>query len=279
MVQLRGIMNGRPGDERGFIHKKIFGGIKGAVGGVVSGLTRGQLPTPLSIGRGALGGFLGGGGVIRGRRIVQERLVNRLGTPRPTPPRTQTARVTGTSQAQKRLGAALKLSGSNIPLPPIIEDIISEITNGNGNGTSMVVCDDPRLEPNDQGFCDFPGSPAGGVGEARMGRFGAALEPSFMTINQRQCLPGMVLGKDKLCYNKGAITNKERLWPKGAAPLLTGGEMSSIRKASGAAKKFQRAGGRLKAVGKTFIGPGTNSRRAPRAHAHARPVRAVSIPT
>ena len=26
-------MNGKPGDERGFIHKKIFGGIKGLVGG------------------------------------------------------------------------------------------------------------------------------------------------------------------------------------------------------------------------------------------------------
>lgn len=182
-------------------------------------------------------------------------------TARPTPLRTTTARVTPTSLAQKDFGLRTKFL-------PEVGDIVSGVRGalgfGNGNG-----CPDPRPCPpglvvggRNGCFCVFPGGPEGGVGEALMGQFGAALEPSFFTINQRRCLPGMILGKDKLCYNIGAISNKERLWPKGPAPLLTGGEMSAIRKAAGAAKKFQRAGGRMRAIGKTFSGPST-SRRAP----------------
>ena len=115
------------------------------------------------------------------------------------------------------------------------------------------------------GMCRFPGSPSGVPGEARMGRFGAGLEPLFRTINKRVCLPGMVLGKPGqggviLCYNAKQLSNKERLWPKGAAPLLTGGEMSAIRKAATAAGKFQRAGKRLAAVGRTFSGPSSRGR-------------------
>jgi len=45
---------GRPGDVRHFIHKKIFGGLKGLVGGVLSGGLGGGL-------KGAIGGFLSGG--------------------------------------------------------------------------------------------------------------------------------------------------------------------------------------------------------------------------
>lgn len=45
--------NGKPGDQRGFIHKRIFGGIKGAIGGIFGG--------PGGIIGGAVGGFAGGG--------------------------------------------------------------------------------------------------------------------------------------------------------------------------------------------------------------------------
>lgn len=250
-------------DERGFIHKKIFGGIKGAIGSAVSGITRGQIPTPASLIRGGLHGFFGG---TPGPSPVRQLptfvptnipMIN-VTTPRPTPPRTQTARVTPMSIAQKNLALHRKF--------PEVGEIITGIGsalgigNGNGNGGTALICK-PPLVSNDRGtFCVLPGSPAGGMGEPVMGQFGAALEPFFFTINQRRCLPGMILGKDKLCYNRGAISNKERLWPKGAAPLLTGGEMSAIRKAATAAGKFQRAGKRLETVGKTFMGPA--SRRA-----------------
>lgn len=252
-------------DERGFVHKKLLGIGKALVKTVAPRLTS----------------FIPGGSIVQsiGGRILSgisgrfqrpsPTLVRReqptttmaITTPRPTPPRTQTARVTPMSQAQKQFGLITKF--------PEITDVISTIGgalgigNGkNGGNLPAVFCEDPRTEDRGRGFCEFIGGPSGGVGEAVMGRFGAALEPSFFTINQRRCLPGMILGKDKLCYNIGAISNKERLWPKGPAPLLSGGEMSAIRKAAGAAKKFERAGGRMRAIGKTFSGPST-SRRAP----------------
>jgi len=47
------MFNGRPGDRRNFVHKKLFGAVKGAVGGLLSG------GNPIT---GAIGGFFGGGG-------------------------------------------------------------------------------------------------------------------------------------------------------------------------------------------------------------------------
>jgi len=46
--------DGRPGDVRGFIHKRIGGALKGAVGGLLSG-------SPLGVIGGAIGGFARGG--------------------------------------------------------------------------------------------------------------------------------------------------------------------------------------------------------------------------
>jgi len=48
------MIDGRPGDVRGFIHKRIGGALKGAIGGVLSG-------NPLSAIGGAFGGFARGG--------------------------------------------------------------------------------------------------------------------------------------------------------------------------------------------------------------------------
>lgn len=47
-------MNGRPNDVRGLIHRRIFGGIKGAIGGLLTG-------GPLGALGGALGGIFPGG--------------------------------------------------------------------------------------------------------------------------------------------------------------------------------------------------------------------------
>jgi len=87
------------------------------------------------------------------------------------------------------------------------------------------------------------------AGDAVMGRFGAALEPFEKVRSISTCLPGMVLGMDGFCYDKRAITNRERMWPKGTAPLLTGGDMSCIRKAARAAGRLQRTTKRLQKIG------------------------------
>jgi len=266
----------RPGDERGFIHKKIFGGIKGAVGSVVGAITSGSLPTPAGIVRGGLGGFFGGGApsVIRPPPIGRRS----LGPPRPIDVRqiVVPGRVTG------------GISPKSITVPPIQEilDIVipglggtipgTGITVG-GGGTSMTgPCADPQLVRDNDGICRFPGSPSGDPGEARKGRFGAGVEPMFVGTTVRRCPAGMVLGKGDqfsapLCYESGAISNKERLWPKGTAPLLTGGEMAAIRKAATAKGKVARTAKRLGVFPKA-------ARRLPaKRHQHALPAPAVSV--
>jgi len=135
------------------------------------------------------------------------------------------------------------------------------------NGCSWPMRPDPVT-----GDCKFfvgdqPGSEGGGVGggNAVMGRYGAAMVPDARPSLTLDCLPGMVLGKDRLCYNKGDITNKERRWPKGRAPLLTGGERNCITKASRAAKKIERTTKQLQRMG-MIKKPATRRRIAPTAH-------------
>ena len=91
--------------------------------------------------------------------------------------------------------------------------------------------------------------PAVDVGDAVMGRYGAALHPFVEDRMVRSCLKGMVLGNDGLCYNKRDITNKEREYPKGRPPLLTGGERNAISRASRAAKKIERTTKQLYKLG------------------------------
>ena len=90
-------------------------------------------------------------------------------------------------------------------------------------------------------------------GEAVMGQFGAGLVPNSETVQRTNCnfpgVRGMVLGADGYCYNKSQISNKERMWPKGRRPLLTGGDMGAISKAARAAKRLQATQGRLQKMG------------------------------
>lgn len=90
---------------------------------------------------------------------------------------------------------------------------------------------------------------AGPVGEVVMGRFGAAYVPASRMIDQAVCLPGDVVGKDGLCYPKKSLTNKERMWPRGARPLGTPGEMAAVAKASRFATRFKNTEKRLKKLG------------------------------
>jgi len=82
-----------------------------------------------------------------------------------------------------------------------------------------------------------------------MGRYGAGLVPGTHVINRAVCLRGMVLGNDGLCYNKSQISNKEREWPRGRRPLLTGGDMRAISTAARAGRRLEGATKRLQKIG------------------------------
>jgi len=89
----------------------------------------------------------------------------------------------------------------------------------------------------------------GEFGAAEQGQFGAGLVPASGAVFTRKCPRGAVLGKDGLCYNKGAISNTQRMWPRGRRPLLTGGEMRCIGIANRAAGKVKRTEKRLVKMG------------------------------
>jgi len=219
--------DGRPGDERAFIHKKLLriaskvtSFIPGPAGAIVSGIT----------------GRLAGGG---GHRAPARTLA----------PRTQTARVTVTSQQQKAAGAAFKL----------------------GDGVGGNGCAPGFREDFQTGQCEPGGGQ--GTGEAVLGNYGAGEVPGSMMVDRAVCRRGMVLANDGVCYNKSQIRNNQREWPAGRKPLLSGGDMRAIsvaaragRRLEGATKRLQRLGMMKKAT-----------RRAPARHQHAKPVSAVSV--
>lgn len=111
---------------------------------------------------------------------------------------------------------------------------------GAGGGCPVGLVFDPGI-----GACVSPKSGVGAraladqFGEAVVGKYGAALVPGNRVTNVALCPRGSVLGNDGLCYNKRDISNKERMWPRGRRPLLTGGEMRAISTASKAAVKVQ----------------------------------------
>ena len=207
---------GRPGDERGFIHKKLLGGI--------SSIAR-FLPIPAPIAT-AISGI--------------------------------TSKIAGGS-GSKAAGEAFKFPGGDLGPrtfgPP-----------------QRAPCDFPMVR-DPQGRCRTPTSgPQGGpqfdVGEAVMGRYGAALEPGSRIIDRAICLRGMQLGDDGLCYNKSQISNKQRMWPAGRKPLLTGGDMRAISTAARAGRRLDLATKRLQKMG---MMKKPTTRRAPHAHAKAAP--------
>lgn len=91
------------------------------------------------------------------------------------------------------------------------------------------------------------------AGNLVRGRYGIGQAPRVAgRLNNRsgqpyqvlRCPPGMLLGKDNVCYE--SLRNHERKWPKGRKPLLTGGEMNAITKAARAAARLTRTKKRLK---------------------------------
>ena len=259
----------RPGDARGFVHKRLLKGIGGLVGGV-SGIASSLVPA-IGVARGAIG--IGRG--VFGRPAA-----------RPVAPRTTTARPSLAGAQGKELARNLKFPELGAPAPQALT-LPSPRTFGRrppGIAPEVGPCPSGTIpDPEGAGFCVSPKSQFGKgrgaerapVGDAVMGRYGAALEPGVMIIERSVCLPGMQLGNDGLCYNKGAITNSQRQWPRGRRPLLTGGEMRAIGIAARAGSKLERTTKRLRSLGMMKALP--KGRAAPRAHAHAKPAAAVSV--
>ena len=135
----------------------------------------------------------------------------------------------------------------------------------------------PPLILSPAGNCIAPTSPRGAelfMGEATMGQYGAATIPGTQLVDRAVCGRGQHLGDDGLCYNKSQITNKQRMWPKGRAPLLSGGDMRAISTAARAGKRMDVATKRLQKMGMMK----KPARRLPsRGHVHAKPVAAVSV--
>jgi len=101
-----------------------------------------------------------------------------------------------------------------------------------------------------------------GYGEAVMGRFGAALQPSTRSLSVSRCPRGSVLGSDGLCYNSRDLRRSDRKWIPGRKPLLTGGDLNAIARASRAANKMKTQQKRLQKLG--LLPKPTSSRRGAR---------------
>jgi len=260
----------RPSDVRGFIHKSKFGRF---VGGVAGGLIE-NIPV-----------------VGTGVRIAK-RVISTVRAPaRATRPRGERARPSILGEQEKELGREIKFISSTVNGVRAPARLPALIPGGGFAGTAPR----PRAFGGNgemrAGPCDFPmvldsagrcrtptsgefGGEQFGVGEAVMGRFGAALEPGSKIIDRAICLRGMVLGNDGLCYNKTGFRNSDRMWPRGRRPLLTGGEMRAIGIASSAAKRVERTKKRLESMG--MLRKAAPRRALPR-HQHALPAPAVSV--
>jgi len=246
---------GRPSDARGFLHKSKFGKF---VGGAVKTFVPG-VSTAVNV-VGTARSFLGGGGGRGGGGRSFGR-----SAARPVAPRSSTARPSFTSSQEKESGREFKFGGGNGATTlalPFVPDSGRPF-----NPPQRPPCDFPMVRDS-AGRCRKPtsgefGGEQFGVGEAVMGRYGAALEPGSMIIDRAVCLPGMTLGNDGLCYNKGAITNAQRQWPRGRRPLLTGGDMRAIGIAARAGSKLDRTTKRLRSLGMMKALPKARSARHP----------------
>jgi len=229
------LLLGRPGDVRNFIHRRIIGGISGAIGGLVTG-------NPLAALAGGLRGFVGGGS--------QASAVPQATTCPPGFVLTASG-----CQARQPIGALRgAIGGLGVPggaplrLGPGRAGDFPQPTEAQADiRTSMGLAVDPA------------------AGVATIGRFGAATEPAVFDQMIRRCPRGAVLAVDGLCYNKRDVSNKERFWPRGRRPLLTGGEVRAISVASSAAKKLERKQKQLMQLG-LLKKPSSRRRVAPTGH-------------
>jgi len=233
-------MNGRPNDERHFVHKKILGGIS-----TVAGLA---------------GGFIPGASTLSAitSRLAGRRAARTSSLPA-VPGNFGTPSSGGFSGGARRVLAASSLAATGCP------DGFELDADGRCAKVGVRGAIERFLPGGRTGFAE-----QGEFGEAQVGRFGAGLEPAVRSMETRMCPRGTVLGIDGLCYNKRDLRNTDRFWPRGRRPLLTGGEMRCIGIAARAAGKIRTKTKQLQKLGML---PKPTRRAAPRRlaaghHAH-----------
>jgi len=277
---------GRPNDRRNFVHKRLLGGIKGFVS---SGFN------PLA----GVAGFLGGGGGGRAGPAVRATPGPRTfpvgatfpGTFQPSavtarritaPPPRMTVRPSARAIAQPTLlrpparavaprtltarpslaSAAEKNRARSFKFPEFIDETARRlgIIGGNGNGC------DPPLIMSEGGNCIAPTSPRGAElfgADPILGQYGAGFIAGTQLVDKATCPRGTVLGSDGICYNRTQITNKQRMWPAGRKPLLTGGDLRALSTAARAGRRLEGATKRLQRLG-LMKKPAARSRPSPR---------------
>lgn len=199
-----------PHDERGFVHRKIFAVAKSAF----------ETFTPV-------------GRIISAARGRAKQLPSQV---RVAPAARPAAGFTGCGQGRvidPRTGQCVSRGAVEIALPQM---------QFAGTPQPGVIAALQRA---------IPGGATGrtGFGDAIMGRYGVALEPGSMPSSRLVCPRGTVLGHDNLCYNKRDLRKGERKWQPGRKPLMTGGDLNAITKASKAARRLQSQAARLQKMG------------------------------
>ena len=207
------MIEAKPGDARGFLHKSKFGRFIGQVGERVA---------------------FGGGGKKGVIRIGEE-----LGGPF-AQAATFAKRLTGGPPPSQFVPFVFPpgTPGTDVVCRPRESTRCCDLRNGS-------IADQQQW----QRECGTAGEPQPQFGGAEMGQFGAGLQPASFTTTTRVCPRGAVLGMDGLCYNKRDLRNADRMWPRGTRPLLTGGEMRCIRIASSASNKLRRKQKQLEKMG------------------------------
>lgn len=199
----------------GFVHKRIFGAARGAIGSLVTG------GNPII---GATRGFVTSGGMTASKKT--------LGVRQTQPSLPARVPVSAASLVGKRKQLVGSACGPGFRFDPVSGICVFT---GSPAGRGL-----PPLETVEL---------ARPIGDAVMGMHGVALEPGVRQTATLVCLPGMVLGTDDLCYNKAKFPNKQRKHPKGRKPLLTGGELNAISVATRAAGRVKTQVTRLQNLG------------------------------
>jgi len=247
MNGLHGIQPNRS-DARGFVHKRIGGAIVGGVKGFVRG-------GPAGVVGGAVGGFVAGGAPA-GLTQFQQRIAGERAARVSMGRSALVGAPAGRCPAGFTRGPGGGCVAKVAPVPGL-RGFVQRVIPGGETGFQV-----GALPVNGGGVTEgFPPflDGAQAVGQATLGRFGAAVEPSVRMQDIRDCPRGMVLAVDGLCYSRRDVRNSERFWPRGRRPLLTGGEMRAISTAASAARKLQRKQKDLMALG--LLPKATASRR------------------
>ena len=213
---------GRPNDARGFLHKSKFGRfVTGAVSTLIPavGIARKVISTVAPL--------------VRTRQPVPTTVVPTTFAP--------TTTLSGVTPGNLAVLTPQSIIPRTTGVPRMLQ------LGGGDNGAAP--CPPPLLR-SPQGNCIAPTSPRGASlfqFDAFAGQYGAGFIPGSEIRDIAICPTGTALGKDGICYAK--LANRNRKYPRGRRPLLTGGDMNAITRARRAGVKLANAKTDLVAIG------------------------------